>query len=401
MVFLLINYSYNNILKRGVRIALRLKINDSLITGLRIIDSILSVGRGQRQLILGDRYTGKSSIYICCLLYNNNNWIFCVYGFGINLIFGIYIGINLNLSKLSYIILFLFNFIWFNLLIATHSSSSSLLSFFIPLIGISISERLRDRGINNLICFDDLSKHSKSYRQIKLIIGSIPTRDAFPSDISNIHAGLLERCGKLKYNYFSGSITSFPIIETINSDITEYIATNVISITDGQFYLSKNIFLNNIKPSINSGLSVSRVGSNSQCKLMKIVSLGIKNELTNLRIEESNNIKLNSINNIFYQEYLIVSTEIYTILFLFYYKNGINFKYKFILTLLTIILNYNYLTLAYILFLIKNQLNEINFKFITYYIISSLSLVSSTLIKLKSSLIISSLSLKSNYYYIT
>ncbi len=160
----------------------------------------------------------------------------------------------------------MFDVQYYNLLIGTHSSSSSLLSFFIPLIGISIGERLRDRGINNLICFDDLSKQAKSYRQIKSIIGSIPTRDAFPADIPNIHASSLERCGKLKSKYFGGSITAFPIIETINSDITEYIATNVISITDRQFYLSRNLFLDNIRPSINSGLSVSRIGSNAQCK---------------------------------------------------------------------------------------------------------------------------------------
>ena len=145
------------------------------------------------------------------------------------------------------------------LFLATHSSSSSLLSFLIPLIGISISERLMNKGYDVAICFDDLSKHSKSYRQISLLLDRIPNRDAFPSDIFNIHSSLLERCGKLSINYFGGSITGFPIIETINSDITEFISTNVISITDGQLYTNKRLFLDSIRPAIDSGLSVSYV----------------------------------------------------------------------------------------------------------------------------------------------
>jgi len=156
----------------------------------------------------------------------------------------------------------------------------------IPLIGVSISERLRDRGYDICICFDDLSKHSKAYRQCSLLLNKIPSRDAYPADIFNIHSSLLERCGKLKFSYFGGSITSLPIIETINADITEYIATNVISITDGQFYTNRNLFMNSNRPSIDSGLSVSRIGSNAQCKLIKIISVGIKNELTNYRMDD-------------------------------------------------------------------------------------------------------------------
>ena len=154
----------------------------------------------------------------------------------------------------------------------------------IPLIGISISERIRDKGMDVAICFDDLSKHSRSYRQISLILGKIPARDAFPADIFNIHASLLERCGKLNAIYLGGSISCFPIIETINSDITEYIATNIISITDGQFYLSKDQFLDGVRPAINTALSVSRIGSNAQSRLMKNISIGIKNEITYYRM---------------------------------------------------------------------------------------------------------------------
>jgi len=195
--------SYNNILKRGVRIALRSKVNDNLISGIRLIDSILAIGRGQRQLILGDRYTGKTSIYLSLIIkLNIINIIGSIDGLGTRRIFGIYIGINQNLSKLSKLV-YLFGIInWFSLILATHSSSSSLLSFIIPLIAMSISERLRDRGHDICICFDDLSKHSKAYRQCSLLLNKIPSRDAYPADIFNIHSSLLERCGKLKFNYF-------------------------------------------------------------------------------------------------------------------------------------------------------------------------------------------------------
>lgn len=178
----------------------------------------------------------------------------------------------------------------------------------ISLIGISITERLRDRTFDCCICFDDFSKHSKSYRQISLILGKIPSRDAFPADIFNIHSSILERSGKLKYHMFGGSITGLPIIETINSDITEYIATNIISITDGQFYLNKRLFLDSCRPAIDSGLSVSRIGSNAQCKLIKVYSVGIKNLFTYYNI---------SLNIIFFQDHLFIYTIEITLFLLF------------------------------------------------------------------------------------
>jgi F-type H+-transporting ATPase subunit alpha len=178
----------------------------------------------------------------------------------------------LNQKQLIYIL-------WTILCLATHSATSSLLSYIIPLIGISICERLRDRGYDCTIRFDDCPKHAKSYRQIPLLLFKIPSRDAYPADILNIHSSILERCGKLKSVYFGGSITASPCIETINSDITEYIATNLISITDGQFYTNKRLFLDSFRPAIDSGLPVSRIGSSAQCKLIKIISIGIKNEL--------------------------------------------------------------------------------------------------------------------------
>jgi len=152
---------------------------------------------------------------------------------------------------------------WSNILIGTHSSTNSYLSFLIPMVGMTMAERFRDRGFNILVCVDDLSKHAKSYRQISLILGKLPGRDAYPSDIFNIHSSLLERVSINNMKYGGGSITCFPVIETINSDITEFVATNVISITDGQLYTNKQLFLNGIRPSIDTGLSVSRIGSSA------------------------------------------------------------------------------------------------------------------------------------------
>lgn len=345
-----------------------------MVSGLRIVDSMLAIGRGQRQLILGDRYTGKTSIYISLLLkVNVVNVIGSLDGLGSRRIFGLYVGINQNLSKLSKLI-YLFGVInWFSLILATHSSSSSLLSFMLPMIAVSISERLRDRGYDICICFDDLSKHSKAYRQCSLLLNKIPSRDAYPADIFNVHSSLLERCGKLRLNYFGGSITSLPIIETVNADITEYIATNVISITDGQFYTNRNLFLSSNRPAIDSGLSVSRIGSNAQCRLMKVMSLGIKNELTNLRLDDVASdsvdfLRLQSLNCMFYQDYLLLSSLEISLVLLLVYRNGMLFSSSFAVFRLVYLLALDYLYLIYLIFISKCHY--------TFYLYSFISLVS-------------------------
>jgi F-type H+-transporting ATPase subunit alpha len=313
-----------------------------LITGIRLVDSCLPIGRGQRQLILGDKSTGKTSIFVFSLL---TSWRYSIIssfeGISTKRLFGLYLGININLSKLMKLLYSVVSYSSFSiagsikpifdfgnnslsisnyssvlfLVVSTHSSSSALLSFMIINLGITVSERLRDRGFDSLICFDDLSKHAKCYRQVSLLLGRVPSRDAYSSDVFNIHSSLLERSGRLRLNYFGSSITAFPVIETINSDITEFIATNVISITDGQLYMNKRLFLDSIRPAIDSALSVSRIGSNAQCKFVKVVSAGLKNELTSLRIafssfgsqSSSSLIKLSSLNSLFSQSHLIPS----------------------------------------------------------------------------------------------
>jgi len=205
-------------------------------------------------------------------------------GFGSKRLLCVYCGINQNLTKISKFMHYLY-FTFLFILICTHASNSAVLSFIIPLVGISIAERMRDRGYDCCICYDDCILHAKSYRQISLILAKIPSRDAYPADIFNIHSSLLERSGRLKYSIRGGAITSFPIVETLNSNMTDFISTNIISITDGQFYLDKKLFLNSIRPSFECALSVSRIGSASQSKWMKSVSAGIKNTLIYLRKE--------------------------------------------------------------------------------------------------------------------
>lgn len=277
---------HSSIIDVGPRIALRGKVNETLLTGLRIVDTLLPIGRGQRQLILGDRNTGKTSIGLSTLITNNkNNYLGSIDGFGSKRLFGIYMGINQNLSKL-YKLTTLFNFTFYNssnttltLIFGTHTSSSAMITLTLPILGTTLGEILRDRGFDVLICFDDLTKHAKSYRQISLILGKVPSRDAFPADIFNIHSTILERCGRLNNNY-RGSISSLPIIETVNSDITEFIATNVISITDGQVYTNRGLFNLGIRPAIDTGLSVSRIGSSAQCMYLRTMTTGIKDEIS-------------------------------------------------------------------------------------------------------------------------
>ena len=352
-------FSYYNLLQRGIRIALRSKVNDSLITGLRIVDSLLPVGRGQRQLILGDRYTGKTTLFMNIILMSSSiNQLSSIDGLGTKRLFGIYIGLNVSLSKISYIVnqFSLNNNNWFSFILSTHSSSSSLLSFCIPLIGITIAERLRDRGFDCCICFDDLSKHSRSYRQISLLQNKIPSRDAYPSDIFNIHSSLLER---VSYGVWMGTlrngrstISCLPIIETINSDISEYIATNVISITDGQFYFNKSLFNLSSRPAIDSSLSVTRIGSNAQCKWIKLISAGVKNELTTRR---NNSLLYSSFNLIFFQDHLLICSIETTLILLLVYRNGILFNNLFQIHRLLLIVSIDYIYLYYILFISKTS----------------------------------------------
>jgi len=226
-----------------------------------------------------------------------------------------------------------------------------------------------EKGSDVGICLDDLSKHSKSYRQISLIIGKIPSRDAFPADIFNVHSALLERCGKMKVAFGSGSCTAFPVIETINSDITEFIATNVISITDGQIYMNRRLFLEGIRPSIDSALSVSRIGSAAQCKLMKLVSSGIKNRVTGLRLSASSGsststdttslLALQSFNTILYQDHLIPVRLEFMMILLLLNRAGFLFSNRSQVHTVAYLLSSEYLPFFYLVSISKSYLNPL------------------------------------------
>ena len=351
------------LLKKGSRSGLRWKVNDSLISGICLVESFLPIGRGQRQLILGDRSIGKTSIFLTLVIVNGIfNYIVSIDGLGSKRLFAIYIGINQNLSKISKLINSLI-MSWLFIILVSHSSSGALLSYLIPFCGISISERLRDRGFDTVICFDDFSQHAKSYRQISLILAKIPSRNAFPADIFNIHSSLLERCGKLKYGIKGGSITGFPVIETINSDITDYIATNIISITDGQFYLDKKLFLDSIRPAFDSALSVSRIGSAAQSKWIKTVSGGIKNTLTYLRKETQLNAELrlltllNSLNIIFYSKHLSPQPIEYSIILILAFKTSFIFSSLISRLRLEFLLFFDLIYLYYLVIISKSSFN--------------------------------------------
>ncbi len=412
---MLISYSlsYSKLIKRGPKIGIRGKVNDSVITGIRLVDALIPIGKGQRQLILGDRGCGKSSIYMSLVINSIiGNCLGSHEGWGSDRLYGIYCSINQSLSKLSYILnvisfdiicdsdLVILNFSFisyflfpccfisilmdksdndvmgYNVFIATHNSSCAILSVLCPYVGITIAERIRDRGYDSIICLDDLSKHAKSYRQMSLILGKIPSRDAYPSDVFNVHSSLLERSGKINNRLGGGSVTAFPIIETSNCDITEYIATNIISITDGQLYLDKKLFQSGIRPAIDSALSVSRIGSSAQCSTVKTVTNSLKNEYTLLMSSNSSSSiicnSLISLTHIFFQSHLFPSNLNCTTSLLIAYRNHICFNSIFSCSVFNSIYTHYSITLIYLLYLIRTNYSLLSFLLISY-IFSNLS----------------------------
>ena len=354
-----------------------------MITGLCLADSLLPIGCGQRQLILGDRFIGKTSIFITVILANCiHNYVNSIDGLGTKKLFAVYIGINQNLSKIFKLISVLRG----NLvsIYCTHSSSSCFLSFIVPLCGIRVAEKLQSKGFNVVMCFDDLNLHAKSYRQISLLLSKIPSREAYSADIFNIHSSLLERCSNLTISgafITKGSITSLPICETINNNISDFICTNIISITDGQFYLNKKLFTNSIRPAFDSALSVSRVGSAAQNKLLNIVSVGIKNTLTYLRKEIQLNAELkllrllNSLNIIFNCKHLFPQPIEYSIILFILYNlfsrlTSITYFFRFKLEFL---LCFDLIYLYYLVLISKNYFYYLKLSlfnaFINYFII--------------------------------
>lgn len=245
----------------------RKSVHQPVQTGIVAVDSLIPIGRGQRELIIGDRQTGKTAIALDTILNQKGQNMICVY-----------VAIAQREAKLAQVLETLkrHGAMSFTTVVSAPASASAVLQFLAPYAGSAIAEYFLDQGKDVLVIYDDLSKHAVAYREMSLLLRRPPGREAYPGDVFYLHSRLLERAVKLNEEHGGGSITALPIIETQAGDVSAYIPTNVISITDGQIFLESNLFYKGIRPAINVGISVSRVGGNAQTKIMKKVSGTVK-----------------------------------------------------------------------------------------------------------------------------
>ena len=264
----------NPIEKVAPGVITRQSVSEAVQTGIKAIDALIPIGRGQRELIIGDRQTGKTAIAIDTILNQKGQNMICVY-----------VSIGQKDSKLRKLQTRLEEggAMDYTVIVSAGSSESAALSYIAPYAGVSIAEFFMDQGKDVLIIYDDLSKHAVAYREISLLLRRPPGREAFPGDVFYLHSRLLERACRRNKEYGGGSITALPIIETQSGDLSAYIPTNVISITDGQIFLETDLFYKGIRPAVNVGFSVSRVGSSAQIKAMKKVSGTLKLDLAQFR----------------------------------------------------------------------------------------------------------------------
>jgi F-type H+-transporting ATPase subunit alpha len=252
----------------------RAPVTKPLHTGIKVIDALLPIGRGQRELILGDRQTGKTAIAIDTIINQKGTGVVCIY-----------VAIGQKKSTVAQVVKTLeeFGAMEHSIVVSASASEPSPLQYLAPYAGCAMGEYFRDRGKHALCVYDDLSKHAAAYREISLLLRRPPGREAFPGDVFYLHSRLLERAAKMNESLGGGSLTALPVIETQAGDISTYIPTNVISITDGQIYLESDLFYSGVRPAVNVGLSVSRVGGNAQIKAMKSVAGTLRLELAQYR----------------------------------------------------------------------------------------------------------------------
>ena len=260
----------------------RQSVNQPMQTGLKALDTLIPIGRGQRELIIGDRQTGKTAIAIDTII---NQKEINISGEEKNKLYCVYVAIGQKRSTVAQIVKTLedADAMEYTTIVSATASDPAPLQFLAPYTGCSMGEYFRDNGMHALIIYDDLSKHAVAYRQMSLLLRRPPGREAYPGDVFYLHSRLLERAAKLNDDQGGGSLTALPIIETQAGDVSAYIPTNVISITDGQIFLETELFNQGIRPAVNVGLSVSRVGSAAQTKAMKKVAGSIKLELAQYR----------------------------------------------------------------------------------------------------------------------
>ena len=255
-------------------IVARQPVKEPLQTGLKAIDGMIPIGRGQRELIIGDRQTGKTAVAIDAIINQKGGNVICIY-----------VAIGQKRSTVAQVVdrLREAGAMDYSIVVAATASESAPLQFIAPYSGCTMGEYFRDNGGHALVIYDDLSKHAVAYRQLSLLLRRPPGREAYPGDVFYLHSRLLERAAKMSADRGGGSLTALPIIETQAGDVSAYIPTNVISITDGQIFLESDLFYSGVRPAINVGISVSRVGGNAQIKAMKQVAGTLRLELAQYR----------------------------------------------------------------------------------------------------------------------
>ena len=252
----------------------RRPVKEPLQTGIKAIDAMIPIGRGQRELIIGDRQTGKTAVALDTIINQKGTGVVCIY-----------VAIGQKQSTVAQVVRTLeqYSALEHSVIVSASAADPATMQYIAPYSGCAIGEFFRDRGKHALVIYDDLSKHAAAYREISLLLRRPPGREAYPGDVFYLHSRLLERAAKLNDRLGGGSLTALPIIETQAGDISAYIPTNVISITDGQIFLESDLFYSGIRPAINVGLSVSRVGGNAQVKAMKQVAGTLRLDLAQYR----------------------------------------------------------------------------------------------------------------------
>jgi F-type H+/Na+-transporting ATPase subunit alpha len=255
-------------------IVLRQPVKEPLQTGIKAIDSMIPIGRGQRELIIGDRQTGKTAVAIDTIINQKGQNVYCIY-----------VAIGQKMSTVAQVVdkLSRYGAMEYTTIVAATASEPAPLQYIAPYSGCTMGEYFRDNGMHSLLIYDDLSKQATAYRQLSLLLRRPPGREAYPGDVFYLHSRLLERAAKMSEELGSGSLTALPIIETQAGDVSAYIPTNVISITDGQIFLETDLFYSGVRPAVNVGLSVSRVGGNAQTKAMKQVAGSLRLDLAQYR----------------------------------------------------------------------------------------------------------------------
>jgi F-type H+-transporting ATPase subunit alpha len=252
----------------------RQPVKEPMQTGLKAIDAMIPIGRGQRELIIGDRQTGKTAVAVDTIINQKSTGVICVY-----------VAIGQKRSTVAQVVKTLeeHGAMAYTIVVSASASEPATMQYIAPYAGCAIGEYFRDIGKHVLVIYDDLSKHAAAYREISLLLRRPPGREAYPGDVFYLHSRLLERSAKLSDELGGGSLTALPIIETQAGDVSAYIPTNVISITDGQIYLESDLFFSGVRPAVNVGLSVSRVGGNAQIKAMKSVAGTLRLDLAQYR----------------------------------------------------------------------------------------------------------------------